>query len=116
VKKILGSVLVLAVALALPTKARGNQEPRVVEIVAKRFEYSPSTLTLKKGETVKLRVRSEDVTHGLFLRALKIDTDIVPGETQEVTVTPQTAGTFTAICHHFCGSGHGGMKLTIVVE
>ena len=46
----------------------------------------------------------------------KIDTDIVPGKTSELTVTPQTAGTFTAIYHHFCGSGHGNMKLTIVVE
>jgi len=116
VKKILAVILVLAAALALPAKVRANEEPRIVELVAKRFEFSPSTLTLKKGETVKLRVRSEDVTHGLFLRALKIDTDIVPGQTQELTVTPETAGSFTAICHHFCGSGHGGMKLTVVVE
>jgi cytochrome c oxidase subunit 2 len=116
VKKILGWALVLAAALSLPAKARGNEEPRVVELVAKRFEFVPSTLTLKKGETVKLHVRSEDVTHGLFLRALKIDTDIVPGQTQGLMVTPETAGTFTAICHHFCGSGHGGMKLTVVVE
>ena len=90
--------------------------PRAIVITAKRFEFAPSTITLKKGETVKLVVTSEDVTHGLFIRPLKIDTDLTPGETQQLTVTPGTAGTFTAICHHFCGSGHGGMKLTIVVE
>jgi cytochrome c oxidase subunit 2 len=116
VKRILGSVLVLAAVLSLRAKAKSNEEPRVVELVAKRFEFVPSTLALKKGETVTLRVRSEDVTHGLFLRALKIDADIVPGQTRELMVTPETAGTFTAICHHFCGSGHGGMKLTVVVE
>jgi cytochrome c oxidase subunit 2 len=71
---------------------------------------------LKKGETVKLVVTSEDVTHGFFLRPLKIDTDLVPGKTEELTVTPQATGTFTAICHHFCGAGHGNMKLTVVVE
>ena len=114
--KALAYALILAAALVSSARARDNEETRVVEIVAKRFEFTPSTLTLKKGETVRLRVRSEDVTHGLFLRTLKIDTDIVPGETREVTVTPETAGTFTAICHHFCGSGHGGMKLTVVVE
>jgi len=73
-------------------------------------------LLVKEGETVKLVVTSEDVTHGFFLRPLKIDTDITPGQTQEITVTPQSAGTFTAICHHFCGAGHGSMKLTVVVE
>ena len=24
--------------------------------------------------------------------------------------------TFTVICHHFCGSGHGNMKMTITVQ
>jgi len=31
-------------------------------------------------------------------------------------ITPPIAGTFTTICDIFCGSGHGNMKMTIVVE
>jgi cytochrome c oxidase subunit II len=105
------------VATLMAASRGGAQEgPRVVEITAKRFEFTPATITLKKGETVKLRVTSEDVTHGFFQRAMKIDTDLTPGQTQEVTVTPEKTGTFTAICHHFCGAQHGNMKLTIVVE
>jgi cytochrome c oxidase subunit 2 len=100
----------------LPRIARGDQSPRVIDVTAKRFEFVPSTLTLKKGETVKLRVTSEDVTHGLFLRVLHLDTDLVPGQPQEFTVTPEKTGTFTAICHHFCGAQHGNMKMTVVVE
>jgi cytochrome c oxidase subunit II len=120
------AALLLVSALVMPASARDrvapaaardrDDEPRTIAITAKRFEFVPSTITLKKGETVKLRVTSEDVTHGLFLRPLKIDTDLTAGETQEITVTPQAAGTFSAICHHFCGAGHGGMKLTVVVE
>jgi cytochrome c oxidase subunit 2 len=110
-------VLVLFSTLGATMQAADiSQAPRAIEVTAKRFEFVPSTITLKRGETVKLVVKSEDVTHGLFFRPLKIDTDLTPGETQEITVTPQTTGTFTAICHHFCGSGHGGMKLTVVVE
>jgi cytochrome c oxidase subunit II len=109
--------LVLLPALVMTAKAADlGQEPRAIVITAKRFEFVPSTITLKKGETVKLVVTSEDVTHGLFIRPLKIDTDLTPGETQQITVNPQSAGTFTAICHHFCGAGHGNMKLTVVVE
>ena len=92
------------------------QEPRVIDITAKRFAFAPSSITLKKGETVTLRIRSEDVTHGFFSRQLKIDETIEPGKTEEVTLTPQTAGTFTTICDHFCGAGHGNMSMTIVVE
>jgi cytochrome c oxidase subunit II len=109
--------LVLLPALVVTARAADRvEEPRTITITARRFEFVPSTVTLKRGETVKLAIKSEDVTHGLFLRPLKIDTDLTPGETQEITVTPQAAGTFTAICHHFCGTGHGGMKLTVVVE
>ena len=92
------------------------QEPRVIDITAKRFGFTPDTITLKKGETVKLRLHSEDVIHGFFSRQLKIDEEVEPGKTTEITLTPQAAGTFKTICDHFCGAGHGNMAMTIVVE
>jgi cytochrome c oxidase subunit 2 len=117
VKRILAATVLVASLLAgAPRQATAGEEVRTITVTARRFEFVPPSITLKRGETVRLVVTSEDVTHGFFLRALKIDTDIAPGETRELTVTPQNAGTFTAICHHFCGSGHGNMKLTVVVE
>ena len=112
------SVAVLAVTLLSVGLARSvhAQEPRVIEITAKRYGFTPSTITLKKGETVKVRLHSEDVIHGFFSRQLKIDETIEPGKTTEVTLTPQTTGTFKTICDHFCGAGHGNMAMTIVVE
>ena len=95
---------------------RAAEEPKVIAITAKRFEFSPKEITLKLGETVKLQLTSEDVTHGFFAKPLGIDEVIVPGKTTEVVVTPKAAGRYTTICDHFCGSGHGGMKMTIVVE
>jgi cytochrome c oxidase subunit 2 len=94
----------------------GAERPSVVTITARRFEFSPNQITLKKGEPVLLRLTTEDVKHGFLQKALKIDADIVPGKTTEITLTPQTAGTFPTICDNFCGSGHGNMKMTIVVE
>ncbi|MGA7751633.1 MAG: cupredoxin domain-containing protein [Candidatus Sulfotelmatobacter sp.] len=88
----------------------------VVEITAKRFAFSPDKITLKKGQTVKLRIHSEDVTHGFFLRPLKLDEEIPAGQATEVVVTPEVAGTFMPICDHFCGANHGNMNMTIVVE
>lgn len=110
------ALLLLPALVATASVGDRGGEPRAVVITAKRFEFVPSTITLKKGEAARLFVTSEDVTHGFFLRQLKIDTELIPGETRQITVTPQSAGTFTAFCHHFCGSGHGNMKLTVVVE
>ncbi len=91
-------------------------EPRIIAITAKRFEFSPKEITLQKGEPVTLRVTSADVTHGFFQRELGIDLEIEPGKTAEVTIRPQVAGSYTTICDHFCGSGHGNMKMTVVVQ
>ncbi len=104
-----------ALALGAPAAAR-PQEPRVVELTAHRFEFTPSTITLRKGEPAILRVKSGDVTHGLFLKPLGIDATIQPGRTLDIPVTPREAGRFTAICDHFCGSGPGNMHLSILVE
>ena len=113
---VIPALLLLVFSLGAPHKAQADENPRVIEITAKRFGFTPNQITLKKGETVKLRLTSEDVTHGFFLRPLKIDEEIVPGKTTELTLRPQTAGTFTTICVHFCGVNHGNMKMTIVVE
>jgi cytochrome c oxidase subunit II len=102
-------------SLSGANRVRADDLP-VVEITAKRFAFSPDKITLKKGQTVKLRLHSEDVTHGFFLRPLKLDEEIPAGGTIDVTVTPETAGTFMTICDHFCGANHGNMNMTIVVE
>ena len=111
-----GLALVAGLLAVAGPSVRAQDEPRVIMVTAKRFEFSPNLITLARGETVKLQIKSEDVTHGLFLRPLGIDTEIVPGRVTELTVTPATAGTYRAICDHFCGAGHGGMKMTIIVR
>jgi cytochrome c oxidase subunit II len=111
------ALLSLAAALDLAGGGvRAAEEPKVLAITAKRFEFSPKEITLKAGETVKLQLTTEDVTHGFFAKPLGIDEVIEPGKTTEVVVTPKVAGRYTTICDHFCGAGHGGMKMTIVVE
>jgi len=90
--------------------------PREIAITARRFEYTPREVRLKKGEPVILVLKSEDVTHGMLCRGLALDTDIAPGKETRVTVTPAKEGEFTAICNHFCGSGHGNMKMKFIVE
>jgi cytochrome c oxidase subunit 2 len=98
-----------AVALAV--------EPEVIKITAKRFEYNPKEITLKKGVPVILEFTSLDRLHGFKCSALGIRTDIKPGQVSRVPVTPQKVGDFEFHCDNFCGSGHGNMSGMIhVVE
>jgi cytochrome c oxidase subunit II len=126
-KTIVGMALLAAGAIQIGSSAPGiksaslvrpanaAQEPRVIEIRARKFEFLPNEITLKKGEPVLLRLTSEDRKHGFLLKPFKIDNDITPGKTTDIAVTPDAAGDYTVICDHYCGTGHGNMKMKLTV-
>jgi cytochrome c oxidase subunit II len=94
-----------------------SETPEKIDVVASRFSYSPSEITLKKGQPVILVFHTRDVTHGVKLPELNIDCAIQKGKDTEVTVTPSQTGQFFGKCAYFCGKGHGSMTLQInVVE
>ncbi len=91
------------------------ENEQLIQITAKRFEYSPKEITLKKGVPVVLEFTSLDRLHGFVCPGLKLRMDIRPGKVNTLRFTPDKAGTFPFHCDNFCGSGHEGMKGTIIV-
>jgi cytochrome c oxidase subunit 2 len=91
-------------------------EPRVVRISAKQFEYDPPRVHLKLGQRVVLELTAIDRPHGFRLSALGIKVELVPGQVARIEVTPEQAGSFVFVCDVFCGLGHDDMDGTIVVE
>ena len=111
------SIWVMSLANCLePIAAHAAEPTQVVKITASRYHFTPDRIVLKKGQNVTLELTSSDRTHGFLLRPLGIDTDIPPGKMTDITIRPERAGTYTTICDHYCGLGHNGMKMTIVVE
>jgi cytochrome c oxidase subunit 2 len=108
--------LFLFLLVALVASAQEPAKPRVVEITAKRFEFAPNVVTLRRGEAVTIRLNAIDHAHGLLVKPLGIDLDADRGNPDEITITPAAAGSFPAICDHYCGMGHGNMKMTFVVQ
>lgn len=102
-------------ANAAPSAHLVKAAAKVVDITAKKYEFSPAEIKLKKGEPVTIRLTSTDRAHGFLVKPLGIDADIQPGKTTEVTVMPQAAGEYTVMCDHYCGTGHGGMKIKLSV-
>ena len=93
------------------------QEPAdTIEIHAHRFSFTPAEISLKKGETVKLHLISDDVAHSLVVPGLKINAPVVKSHPTDITVTPDSTGDFKGQCGKFCGSGHGSMLFTIHVK
>ena len=94
---------------------RAQDAPKRIEVIAKRFEYEPSEITVKKGQPVVLVIKSVDVAHGLRFRDLNLDAKVSKGGSAELQFTPDKTGDFVGHCSVFCGSGHGSMTLTLHV-
>ena len=108
---------ILAMFALAPT-SNGNARsapPQRIEVVARRFEFAPSDITVKKGDPVTIALSSQDVDHGIKFKELNVNIIAKKGQISEITFTPTQAGTFVGQCSVFCGSGHGGMKLTMHV-
>jgi cytochrome c oxidase subunit 2 len=107
----------LFAAVAFVPATHSQIAPRRIEVTAKRFDFTPGEITLKKGEPVVLVLKSLDVPHGIRFRELNIETKANKGQSSELAFTPDKVGTFVGHCAVFCGAGHGGMTLTLhVVE
>lgn len=103
--------------LLLALAAQAAPAPRVIEMTAARFQFEPEVIEVEQGEAVSLRVRSLDGTHGLEIKAYGVKLKIPKGgETVQVDLVADKAGTFPFACSEYCGSGHRGMRGKLVVK
>jgi cytochrome c oxidase subunit 2 len=104
-------------ALAPQVKRSGTVEDvKTIDVVASRFQFEPATITVAQGDSVRLRLHSADRTHGLAIKAFRVKA-LIPktGEAITVEFVADQAGAFDITCSEYCGSGHAGMKGTLVV-
>lgn len=102
------------------TEPDPEQEPestiKEFDMIAKKWDFEPDTITVNEGDTVILHITSIDVTHGFGLSAFGINKDLREGETINIEFVADQKGTFTFRCTVSCGSGHSGMNGQLIVE
>jgi cytochrome c oxidase subunit II len=106
---------------------------QVIEVTAKKYEYSVSPIHVKAGTKVQLKITATDHDHGFKVAAVPDGAEsngavgliftsaqdcwlLKKGETTTIDFLAQTPGTYTFKCCHTCGLGHRGMKGQIVVD
>lgn len=107
---------VAAAAGGLALRAAAQAEPRVIEIVARRFRYEPAEVPLRVGERVVIAVKSIDFVHGMNIPDLKQRFDLVPGRITRFEVLPTQPGSIDFVCDNFCGDDHEDMHGRFVVS
>jgi cytochrome c oxidase subunit II len=128
------TLLLVAISLQHPTPASGqNAGVQVVEVTAKKYEYSPAPIHVKSGMKIQLKITATDHDHGFSIATAPDGADsnaaeglvftspqecwqLKKGETTTIEFLAKTPGTYSFKCCHTCGFGHRGMKGLLVVD
>ncbi len=122
-----------AVAQQQPGSTAPGETAQVIAVTAKKYEFNPGEIHVKKGTKVQLKFRALDRTHGFKIQLYPEGAEEKgpPGlrftDPQEswklekeqdrmIEFVPERAGTYAFKCAAFCGFGHRGMKGKVVVE
>lgn len=74
-----------------------------------------NTLHVPLGKPIDLLLTSQDVIHSLFIPALRIKQDAVPGRYTRLSFTADRPGEFHLLCAEYCGTQHSQMRGAITV-
>ena len=110
-----------------------NDGLQVIEVTAKKYEYSPDPIHVKSGSRVQLKITAADHDHGFSISTVPDGSNsngfdglvftspqecwqLKKSETTTIEFLAQTPGIYSFKCCHVCGLGHRGMKGQLVVD
>ena len=122
----------VATLMAGPALAQ-NDAVQVIEVTAKKYEYSPDPIHVKSGSIIQLKITAVDHDHGFSISTVPDGSNsngsdglvfsspqecwqLKKGETTTIEFLAQTPGTYSFKCCHVCGLGHRGMKGQLDVD
>ena len=110
--------MLLLVGLVFGQGPAERKPDRVISILAERFTYNPSKITVKQGQLVEFVLESDDTDHGFKIPGVGIDVAIPPAGKGAVRVRfiAREKGTYVFECSRACGAGHHLMRGAVVVK
>ena len=91
------------------TQISGVQNQIMISVDARRWQFTPDTINVKKGQKVKIIINNIDTTHGINLPDFNV------AGNDSIEFTADKIGEFVFKCNTYCGDGHGAMQGNIIV-
>ena len=122
---ILVSVLTYSLGKTAALQDRSG-DALVVEVVGNQWwwevrypEYGIVTaneIRIPVDVPVRLELSSDDVIHSFWVPSLNGKMDLVPGQTNTLTIEADEVGIYRGSCAEFCGTQHAKMNLLVSAE
>lgn len=97
---------------AASTEAQVKPEAELI-IEAVNYEFDQKEYHVKKDVPVQITFKNVEGNHGILIPGLRVQ---LSGKEDSVVIIPKEAGSYEIACSIMCGSGHGTMVSTLIVE
>ena len=100
-------------------------DAQTINVVAKqwmwKFQHAGGQAEINElhvplGQPIRLTMTSQDVIHSLYLPAMRIKQDVLPGRYTQEWFVADKAGVFPLRCAEFCGTDHSVMGGRLIVQ
>lgn len=135
-KQLMAGVVLLLGGLSGFLFAYFGQTPsqeRSFTITAHKYAYEPEVLRVNRGDRVRIRLVTKDVTHGFYLEGYDVDAKVRPHnptfwlrrpskreesyeEVEEINFVANRSGKFRYRCSITCGYMHPFMQGELIVS
>ncbi len=85
-------------------------ETKEFTLNAFRFGYTPNTISINKGDKIKIIINNTDALHGIRIPDLNLKGN------DFIEFTAEKTGEFDWYCANMCGKGHMEMKGKLIVK
>ena len=94
-----------------------SRTPLIHVSLAENGGWNPDTLKAEVGQSLLLRMTSDDVVHGFAVGQIGMEpVDVMPGKVTDVILNFDKPGIYTFFCTRWCGLNHWRMRGTIEVS
>lgn len=90
--------LLAATLLLAGWKGAAPAADQTVAVTVSREGFQPREIAVRKGETVRLSIKTADGEHCFAVDDLRVEKRVLPGRTTTLELTPDKAGSFPFYC------------------
>lgn len=123
-------IIVLALGFSIETASANNQNSSagdlVIEVISHQWWWeilypndgfvTANEIHIPAGRLVTLKLTSADVLHSFWVPQLHPQMDMIPGQTNTITIQADQPGTYPGECAEFCGLQHAHMELVVTAQ
>lgn len=92
------------------------EERRAFTMTARRYQFEPDVLDVRRNDVVRLTITSEDIAHSFTVDAYRIQKRVPPGGSTTFEFRADEAGRFPFYCSMRAESGCAEMRGELIVR